>query len=105
VAKILRIDHVAIAVRDVDASVATWQTVLGAELVARERLTLQGTRTEAAYLRVGDGIVILDGAADPEGFRSPGSAASSPPRRLRGQRRDRPPEPAPPRRTGSPPPR
>jgi methylmalonyl-CoA epimerase len=68
VAKILRIDHVAIAVRDVDASLATWQKVLGAELVAREGLTLQGTRTDAAYLRVGDGIVVLDGAADPEGF-------------------------------------
>ncbi|OGL16438.1 MAG: hypothetical protein A3F92_16000 [Candidatus Rokubacteria bacterium RIFCSPLOWO2_12_FULL_71_22] len=67
-ARVLRIDHVAVAVRDVDAGIATWQKLLGAELVARERLTLQGTPTDAAYLRVGDGLVVLDGAADPGGF-------------------------------------
>jgi len=67
-AKVLRIDHVAVAVRDVDAGIATWQKLLGAELVARERLTLQGVPTDAAYLRVGDGLVVLDGAVDPGGF-------------------------------------
>ena len=67
-ARVTRIDHIAIAVRDVDAGIAKWQALLGAELVEKTDLTMQGRRVEAAYLRVGDGIVVLDGAADPEGF-------------------------------------
>ncbi|HXH81305.1 MAG TPA: VOC family protein [Candidatus Tectomicrobia bacterium] len=67
-AAVTRIDHIAIAVRDVDAGVAKWQALFGAELVEQSSLTMQGRRMEAAYLKVGDGIVVLDGAADPEGF-------------------------------------
>lgn len=67
-ARVTRIDHIAIAVRDVDAGIAKWQALLGAELVEKTDLTMQGRRVEAAYLKVGDGIVVLDGAADPEGF-------------------------------------
>ena len=67
-ARVTRIDHIAIAVRDVDAGIAKWQALLGAELVEKTDLTMQGRRVEAAYLKVGDGIVVLDGAADPVGF-------------------------------------
>jgi methylmalonyl-CoA epimerase len=66
--KVTRLDHVAIAVRDIDAGIARWTTLLGAELVDRQQITLRGRRVEAAYLRVGDAIIVLDGAADPEGF-------------------------------------
>jgi methylmalonyl-CoA epimerase len=66
--KATRLDHIAIAVRDIDAGIAKWTTLLGAELVAKQKITLQGRKVEAAYLKVGDAIIVLDGAADPEGF-------------------------------------
>jgi methylmalonyl-CoA epimerase len=69
VARITRIDHIAIAVRDVDAGIAQYQKLLGAELIEKvEGLSLMGNRMQAAYLKVGDGIIVLDGAADPDGF-------------------------------------
>jgi methylmalonyl-CoA epimerase len=67
-AKVTRLDHIAIAVRDIDAGIDKWTTLLGAELVAKQKITLQGRKVEAAYLKVGDAIIVLDGAADPEGF-------------------------------------
>jgi methylmalonyl-CoA/ethylmalonyl-CoA epimerase len=67
-AKILRIDHIAVAVRDVDAGAEKYKALLGAELVAREDIMMQGNRASAAYLRVGDGMVVLDGAVEPDGF-------------------------------------
>jgi methylmalonyl-CoA epimerase len=66
--KATRLDHIAIAVRDIDAGIAKWTTLLGAELVAKQKITLQARKVEAAYLKVGDAIIVLDGAADPEGF-------------------------------------
>ncbi len=68
-AKILRIDHIAVAVRDVQGGIEKYRKVLGAELVERaEGLSMAGARTEAAYLKVGDGLIVLDGATDPNGF-------------------------------------
>jgi len=67
-AKILRIDHIAVAVKDVDAGVEKYQSLLGAEVVAREQMTMAGNRASAAYLKVGDGLIVLDGAVQPDGF-------------------------------------
>lgn len=68
-ARITRIDHIAVAVRDVDAGVEQYRKILGAELIEQvEGLTLMGARMKAAYLRLGDSIIVLDGAVDPEGF-------------------------------------
>lgn len=68
-ARVQRIDHIAIAVRDVDAGVEKYRALFGAEVVAREdSLAMQGNRMSAAYLQVGDGLVVLDGAVDPAGF-------------------------------------
>lgn len=67
-AKVLRIDHIAVAVRDVDAGIAAYRKILGAELLDKVELTMQGNRMCAAYLRVGDGLVVLDGAVQPDGF-------------------------------------
>lgn len=64
--KATRLDHIAIAVRDIDAGIDKWMTLLGAELVEKQKITLQGRKVEAAYLKVVDAIVVLDGAADPE---------------------------------------
>ena len=82
-AKILRIDHIAVAVKDVDAGIARYQTILGAELVEKAELSIMGNRMSAAYLKVGDGLIVLDGAVEPDGFiakfidRRGGRAASS----------------------------
>ena len=67
-AKILRIDHIAVAVNDVDAGIAKYQTILGAELVEKAELAIMGNRMSAAYLKVGDGLIVLDGAVEPDGF-------------------------------------
>lgn len=67
-AKILRIDHLGVAVRDIDDGIARYQKILGAELVERHDLTMQSTRMQAAYLKVGDGLIVLDGAVAPDGF-------------------------------------
>jgi len=67
-AKIIRIDHIGVAVRDVDEAIEKYQRILGAELVDKGDLTMQGNRTRAAYLKVGDGLMVMDGAVDPDGF-------------------------------------
>ena len=58
------IHHVGIAVEDLDAAVATYGRLFGAELEHRERLVEQGV--EAASLRVGDGRVELLAALGPD---------------------------------------
>ncbi len=67
-ARILRIDHIAVAVKDVDAGIASYQKILGAELIEKAELSIQGSQMIGAYLKVGDGLIVLDGAAEPDGF-------------------------------------
>jgi methylmalonyl-CoA/ethylmalonyl-CoA epimerase len=67
-AKIIRVDHIAVAVRDVDASVAKYQMILGAELIAVGEMVMAGSKAKAAYLKLGDNLIVLDGAVDPNGF-------------------------------------
>ena len=67
-ARILRIDHIAVAVKDVDAGIASYQKILGAELIEKAELSIMGNRMSAAYLKIGDGLVVLDGAVEPDGF-------------------------------------
>jgi methylmalonyl-CoA epimerase len=68
VAKVIRIDHIGVAVRDVDEAIAKYSKILGAELIDRADITMQGNRTQAAYLKVGDGLMVMDGAVEPNGF-------------------------------------
>jgi methylmalonyl-CoA epimerase len=68
VAKVIRIDHIGVAVRDVDEAIAKYRNILGAELIDRADITMQGNRTQAAYLKVGDGLMVMDGAVEPNGF-------------------------------------
>ncbi len=58
------IDHVGVAVDDIDASIAYYRDVLGMPLVHRETVTDQGV--EAALLDVGDGHVELLSPIGPE---------------------------------------
>ncbi|MGO9750499.1 MAG: methylmalonyl-CoA epimerase [Solirubrobacteraceae bacterium] len=58
------IDHVGLAVDDIDASIAYYRDVLGMPLVHRETVTDQGV--DAALLDVGDGHVELLSPLGPE---------------------------------------
>ncbi len=58
-----RIDHVGIAVRDLEAAVQRYRAALGAEPVHRERVEEQGV--EEVLFRLGDGYVQLLGALGP----------------------------------------
>ena len=55
--KIKKIDHVAIAVNDIDASVAKWSEVLG--LSVKQRDVVASQKTEAALLPVGETSIEL----------------------------------------------
>jgi methylmalonyl-CoA/ethylmalonyl-CoA epimerase len=59
-----RIDHVGIAVEDLDASVEHYRRTFGIEPVHRERVESQGV--EEVLLAVGDSYVQLLGALGPE---------------------------------------
>jgi methylmalonyl-CoA/ethylmalonyl-CoA epimerase len=59
-----RIDHVGIAVEDLDASVEHYRRTLGIEPVHRERVESQGV--EEVLLAVGDAYVQLLGALGPQ---------------------------------------
>jgi methylmalonyl-CoA/ethylmalonyl-CoA epimerase len=52
-----RIDHVGVAVEDLDAAIAVYRDVLGMPLVHRETVTEQGV--DAVLLDVGDGHIEL----------------------------------------------
>ncbi|HLM51579.1 MAG TPA: methylmalonyl-CoA epimerase [Solirubrobacteraceae bacterium] len=59
-----RIDHVGVAVEDVDASLALYRDALGLALVHRETVTEQGV--DAALFDVGDGHVELIAPLGPD---------------------------------------
>ncbi len=54
---LLNIDHVAIAVRDLDAAIAWYADALGAKVVHREVVVSDGV--SEALIRVGDGFIQL----------------------------------------------
>lgn len=64
---VLRIDHLAIAVKDVDAAVARFTEALGGEEIARKKGLENGELIEVSYVRVGDSIITLLTSHDPEG--------------------------------------
>ena len=64
--KIKKIDHVAVAVNDVDQAIATWGKVFGLE--AKEREVVASQKTEAVLLPVGDSNVELISPKGNEGL-------------------------------------
>jgi methylmalonyl-CoA/ethylmalonyl-CoA epimerase len=64
--KIRKIDHVAIAVADIDEAAARWKQVLGVDVAMRE--TVESQKTEAALLPVGDTSVELISPRGNEGL-------------------------------------
>ncbi|MFC1895571.1 VOC family protein [Thermodesulfobacteriota bacterium] len=67
-AAIKRVDHIALAVRNVDKSIAVFQKLFGAKLITKKRGMVQGHLMSMAYMQVGESVFVLDEAVDPEGF-------------------------------------
>lgn len=63
-----RVDHIAIAVRDLDKSIALFETLFGAKLIMKKRGEMQGHPMAVAYMQVGENIFALDEAVEPNGF-------------------------------------
>jgi methylmalonyl-CoA/ethylmalonyl-CoA epimerase len=63
-AKVKKINHVAVVVEDIQASLAFWQDALGMELKKVEDVPAQ--KAKVAFLPVGDGKVELVQPTDPE---------------------------------------
>lgn len=59
-----KIEHVAVAVADLDAAVALYRDVWGLEIEHRERVEDQGV--EEVMVRIGDSYIQLLGATGPE---------------------------------------
>lgn len=66
--RIKRIDHIAIAVKNLDESIDKFVNILGAEYVGKRVAKLAGSEMRVACLKLGDVIIGLDEANDPDGF-------------------------------------
>lgn len=67
-AQIKRIDHVAIAVNDVDQAVAQYQGLLNAVHVRTETLREKAGMVRVAYMQIGENILSLVQSLEPNGF-------------------------------------
>jgi methylmalonyl-CoA/ethylmalonyl-CoA epimerase len=67
-ANIKRIDHVAIAVKDVDQAVAQYQGLLNATHVRTETLREKAGMVRVAYMQIGENILSLVQSLEPDGF-------------------------------------
>jgi len=67
-AAIKRVDHIAIAVRNLDESISVFENLFGAKLLTKKRGEMQGHPMAVAYLQVGENIFALDEAVNPDGF-------------------------------------
>jgi len=63
-AKVKKIDHIAVVVEDIDSSLAFWESALGIKVGKVEDVPAQNARV--AFLPVGDGKVELVQPTDPE---------------------------------------
>lgn len=66
--RIRRVDHIGVAVRDLDKAIECFENILGAELIRKKEIQITGSRISVAYLKLGDTIIALDQATDPSGF-------------------------------------
>ncbi|HNX73255.1 MAG TPA: methylmalonyl-CoA epimerase [Spirochaetales bacterium] len=63
--KVLKLDHVGIAVEKIDASLPVWEGLMGIPLSGTEEVVEQKVRT--AFLPIGDSEIELLESTDPEG--------------------------------------
>lgn len=69
-AKVKRIDHVAIAVRDADAATRQYEALLGATHIRTEILTEKAGPVKVSYVRLGEQVVSLFQSVEPDGWVS-----------------------------------
>ena len=55
--KIKRLDHIGIAVKNLDEAIERFTRILGAEFIARKEIVLSGSKMCVGYLRLGDTII------------------------------------------------
>lgn len=67
-AGIKRIDHVAIAVRDVDQATAQYMKLLGAVHIRTEVLQEKAGPVKVAYMQIGENVLSLVQSLEPDGF-------------------------------------
>jgi methylmalonyl-CoA/ethylmalonyl-CoA epimerase len=67
-AKIRRIDHVAIAVRDTDAATKQYEKLLGAKHIRTEVLQEKAGPAKVSYMLLGENIVTLIQSMEENGF-------------------------------------
>ena len=66
--KIKRLDHIGIAVKNLDQAIDRFTRILGAEFIAKKEIVLSGSRIWVGYLKLGDTIIGLDQPAKPDEF-------------------------------------
>jgi methylmalonyl-CoA epimerase len=62
------VDHIGIAVKNLQSSIEKFEKILGAKLVAKIEGKLVGERITAAYLKLNEQIIVLDASDDPDSF-------------------------------------
>ncbi len=67
-ANIKRIDHVAIAVKDADASTLQFVKLLNAVHIRTEILAEKAGMVKVSYLRLGENVISLAQSMEPDGF-------------------------------------
>ena len=66
--KIKRLDHIGIAVKNLEEAIERFTRILGAEFIAKKEIVLSGSRIWVGYLKLGDTIIGLDQPAKPDEF-------------------------------------
>jgi catechol 2,3-dioxygenase-like lactoylglutathione lyase family enzyme len=67
-AKVKRLDHIGIAVKDLDEAIERFTRILGAEFIAKKEIILSGSKMCVGYLKLGDIIIGLDQPTNPNEF-------------------------------------
>jgi len=67
-AKIRRLDHIGIAVKNLDDAIERFTRILGAEFIAKKEIILSGSKMCVGYLKLGDTIIGLDQPTRPNEF-------------------------------------
>jgi len=67
-AKVKRLDHIGIAVKNLDDAIERFTRILGAEFIAKKEIVLSGSKMCVGYLKLGDTIIGLDQPTNPKEF-------------------------------------
>jgi methylmalonyl-CoA/ethylmalonyl-CoA epimerase len=66
--RIKKVDHIGIAVKNLDEAIERFTRILGAEFIAKKEIVLSGSKMCVGYLKLGDTIIGLDQPTNPDEF-------------------------------------